>query len=293
MTPMFIHPMFAANAAVYAIQNATTEGKITVLVLLILSLFSWTIIITKFRQLMIARKATKKFFAAYNSTRDPLDIQRKGEEFDGAPAYQLYIRGADELAYQLKNNPVQVQAAAKFIPPNGGEHTNTDYLARSAETKVSMASFEAVKVILEEASGGEAMALEKGMIVLSTAVAGGPFIGRLGTVWGVMSTFAGIAESRAATLTAMAPGVAAALVATVTGLLVAIPAMFAYKFMVTTIRAITQELDGFASRYANQIEHVYVDHRPLAEEIRNANEVLANRIVGALKSEEPPALVER
>jgi biopolymer transport protein ExbB/TolQ len=290
---MFIHPMFAANAAVYAIQNATTEGKITVLVLLILSLFSWTIIITKFRQLMIARRATKKFFTAYSSTRDPLDIQRKGEEFDGAPAYQLYIRGADELAYQLKNNPVQVQATAKFIPPNGGEHTNTDYLARSAETKVSLASFEAVKVILEEASGGEAMALEKGMIVLSTAVAGGPFIGLLGTVWGVMSTFAGIAESRAATLTAMAPGVAAALVATVTGLLVAIPAMFAYNFMVTTIRAITQELDGFASRYANQIEHVYVDHRPLAEEIRNANEVLANRIVGALKSEEPPALVER
>ena len=68
-------------------------------------------------------------------------------------------------------------------------------------------------------------------------MAGGPFIGLLGTVWGVMSTFAGIAESRAATLTAMAPGVAAALVATVTGLLVAIPAMFAYNFMVTTIRA--------------------------------------------------------
>ena len=290
---MFVQPLFAANAAVYAIQNATAEGKITVIVLLILSLFSWTIIITKFRQLLIARQATKKFFAAYSSTRDPLDIQRKGEEFDGAPAYQLYIRGADELAYQLKNNPVQVQAIAKFIPPNGGEHTNTDYLARSAETKVSIASFEAVKVILEEASGGEAMALEKGMIVLSTAVAGGPFIGLLGTVWGVMSTFAGIAESRAATLTAMAPGVAAALVATVTGLLVAIPAMFAYNFMVTTIRAITQELDGFASRYANQIEHVYVDHRPLAEEIRNANEVLADRIVGALKSEEPPTLVER
>ena len=293
MTPMFIHPMFAANAAVYAIQNATTEGKITVLALLVLSLFSWTIIITKFRQLVIARQATKKFLAAYSSTRDPLDIQRKGEEFDGAPAYQLYIRGADELAYQLKNNPVQVQPTARLIPPNGREHTNTDYLARSAETKVSIASFEAVKVILEEASGGEAMALEKGMIVLSTAVAGGPFIGLLGTVWGVMSTFAGIAESRAATLTAMAPGVAAALVATVTGLLVAIPAMFAYNFMVTTIRAITQELDGFASRYANQIEHVYVDHRPLADEIRNANEVLADRIVGALKSEEPPALVER
>jgi biopolymer transport protein ExbB/TolQ len=290
---MFIHPMFAANAAMYAIQNATTEGKITVLALLVLSLFSWTIIITKFRQLMIARKATKKFFAAYTSTRDPLDIQRKGEEFDGAPAYQLYIRGADELAYQLKNNPVPVQAAPKFNGAEGGKHTDTDILARSAKTKVSMASFEAVKVILEEAAAAEAMGLEKGMIVLSTAVAGGPFIGLLGTVWGVMSTFAGIAESRAATLTAMAPGVAAALVATVTGLLVAIPAMFAYNFMVTTIRHITQELDGFASRYANQIEHVYVDHRPLAEEIRNANEVLAGHIVGALKRNETPELVDR
>jgi biopolymer transport protein ExbB/TolQ len=289
---MFVQPLFASNAAVYAIQNATTEGKITVVVLLVLSLFSWTIIITKFRQLMIARKATKKFFAAYNSTRDPLDIQRRGEEFDGAPAYQLYIRGADELAYQLKNNPVQVEAVAPSNPVDGEEHTNTDFLARSTAVKVSMASFEAVKVILEEAAGTEAMALEKGMIVLSTAVAGGPFIGLLGTVWGVMSTFAGIAESHAATLTAMAPGVAAALVATVTGLLVAIPAMFAYNFMVTTIRHLTQELDGFASRYANQIEHVYVDHRPLAEEIRNANEVLAGRIVGALKSNETTALVE-
>ena len=164
---------------------------------------------------------------------------------------------------------------------------------QSHHGQVSPASFEAVKVILEEAAGAEAMGLEKGMIVLSTAVAGGPFIGLLGTVWGVMSTFAGIAESKAATLTAMAPGVAAALVATVTGLLVAIPAMFAYNFMVTTIRAITQELDGFASRYANQIEHVYVDHRPLAEEIRHANEVLAGRIVGALKSNETTALVDR
>jgi len=289
---MFVHPLFAANAAVYAIQNATIEGKITVIALLVLSLFSWTIIITKFRQLSIARRATKRFFAAYTSTRDPLDIQRKGEEFDGAPAYQLYIRGADELAYQLKNNPLQVQSVARPNPVEGVEHTNTDFLAKSTTVKVSMSSFEAVKVILEEAAGAEAMALEKGMIVLSTAVAGGPFIGLLGTVWGVMSTFAGIAESKAATLTAMAPGVAAALVATVTGLLVAIPAMFAYNFMVTTIRAITQELDGFASRYANQIEHVYVDHRPLAEEIRDANEVLAGRIVGALKSNEAPALVE-
>jgi biopolymer transport protein TolQ len=286
---MTIEPMLAANAAVFAIKNATTEGKITVVVLLLLSLFSWTIILSKFRQLLIARAATKKFLEAYASTRDPLDIQRKNEGFDGAPAYQLYIRGADELAYQLKNNPVSVlgrpRPVVEQLPP-GAASEHTDILARDRVTKISTASFDAVRVTLEEAAGAEAMGLEKGMIVLSTAVAGGPFIGLLGTVWGVMSTFASIAENNSASLTTMAPGVAAALVATVTGLLVAIPAMFAYNFMVTTIRAITQELDGFATRYATQIEHVYVDNRPLAEEIKSANEALAGRIVDGLKADE-------
>jgi biopolymer transport protein TolQ len=287
MTSFMMEPMFAANAAVFAIKNATMEGKITVIVLLLLSLFSWTIILSKFRQLLIARAATKKFLEAYASTRDPLDIQRKNDAFEGAPVYQLYIRGADELVYQLKNNPVQVSGRSRPVAANlppGVAEEHTDFLAKANVTKISGESFDAVKVTLEEAAGAEAMGLEKGMIVLSTAVAGGPFIGLLGTVWGVMSTFASIAENNSASLTTMAPGVAAALVATVTGLLVAIPAMFAYNFMVTTIRAITQELDGFATRYATQIEHVYVDNRPLAEEIKSANEALAGRIVEGMRA---------
>ncbi len=261
-----IHPMLAVNAAVFAIKNATTEGISTVIVLVLLSLFSWTIIISKFRQLMIARAASKKFFAAYSSTRDPLDIKKRSEEFEGAPAWELYDRGAEEILYHLKNNPVQVKSVAVAGAGDG----NTDHLARAITTKITPGAFEAVKVVLEEAAAGQAMSLEKGMIVLSTAVAGGPFIGLLGTVWGVMSTFAGIAAAQQASLNAMAPGVAAALVATVTGLLVAIPAMFAYNFMVTTIRHVTQELDGFATRYANQIEHTYVDNRDIEEKIAGA-----------------------
>ena len=261
-----IHPILA-NAAVYAIENATAEGKTTCIVLVLLSLFSWTIIISKIRQLHIARNATKKFMAAYSSTRDPLDIKKRGEEFDGSPAYALYDRGAEEVLYHLKNNPVEMKNVAVVTGVGDG---NTDHLARSLTTKISTSSYEAVKVVLEEAASAQAMSLEKGMIVLSTAVAGGPFIGLLGTVWGVMSTFAGIAEKQSASLTAMAPGVAAALVATVTGLLVAIPAMFGYNFMVTTIRHITQELDGFATRYANQIEHAYVDNRDIEDKIAGA-----------------------
>jgi biopolymer transport protein TolQ len=282
MLPLHFSPFLATNALEFAIKKATPEGKATMSALLVLSLFSWTIIITKSRQLMIARKWAKKFFAAYEATRDPLDIKRKREDFEGAPAFQLYIRGADELEYHLKNYPVQSKARADQTSDPTIGHGNTEVFVRSSTTRISPASFEAVKVVMEEAAAAEAMALEKGMIVLSTAVAGGPFIGLLGTVWGVMETFAGIASAGSASLTAMAPGVAGALICTVIGLLVAIPAMFSYNFMVTTIRAITQELDGFASRYANQIEHRFVDNRPLSEEIKDANETLATRIVNAL-----------
>lgn len=296
MHPYHGIPIFAASALEFAIKKATPEGKMTMSALLVLSLFSWTIIISKARQLLIARKWAKKFFAAYNTTRDPLEIKRSGATFEGAPAYQVYLRAADELEYQLKNNPVAVTNRPAVNPDPSLEPGNTDHLARSKTSKVSAASFEAIKVVMEESSAAEAMGLEKGMIVLSTAVAGGPFIGLLGTVWGVMETFAGIASAGSASLTAMAPGVAGALICTVIGLLVAIPAMFSYNFMVTTIRAITQELDGYASRFANQMEHTYVDNRPLSEELKESNqtlasriamsnEALATRIVGALKRE--------
>lgn len=255
MIELPLTPLLASGALQFAFEKATLEGKITIGALLILSLLSWTIMLTKFRQLYIARKWTKKFLAAYASTRDPLDIKRTSGDFEGAPAYQLYSRGADELEYHLKNNPK---------PSNG-------------QVRISTGAFEAVKVTLEEAAAAEAMALEKGMIVLSTAVAGGPFIGLLGTVWGVMETFSGVARANSASLTAMAPGVAGALIATVIGLLVAIPAMFAYNFMVTTIRGITQELDGFASRYATQIDHVYVENRNLEEKIADAFDRIEER----------------
>jgi biopolymer transport protein TolQ len=257
------------SALEFAFKQATPEGKLTICALIIVSVFSWTVIISKARQLILARRAAKKFFAAYRETRDPLDIYRRKEEFDGAPAYELYVTGAEETEYHLKNNPINIERVQSVVPGISTQ-AQTDVIARSITTKISHGSFDSVRVALERAASTEALSLEKGMIILSTAVAGGPFIGLLGTVWGVMETFSGIARAQAASLTAMAPGVAGALIATVTGLFVAIPAMFAYNYMVTTIRAITQELDAFANEYATALEHKYVDNRAIADEIRNA-----------------------
>src|SRR5260370_27453061 len=106
------------------------------------------------------------------------------------------------------------------------------------------------------------------MILLPTAVAGGPFIGLFGTVWGVMETFSGIGRAGSASLTAMAPGVAAALLATVAGVSAAIPAMFAYKYMGTTIRGITPEVYTFSAEYAPALQHKYVDNPALVYVIR-------------------------
>lgn len=271
MNHLLITPLLASGALKFAFEKATPEGKTTICALVILSIFSWTVIITKARQLLRARKMGKKFFTAYRDTRDPLELARRGEEFDGAPAYELYYTGAEEVEYQLKNNPVQVARTKSLRGANSSASSaETDVLAKQITTKISPSSFESVRVALERAASQQALSLEKGMIILSTAVAGGPFIGLLGTVWGVMETFSGIAAAQSASLTAMAPGVAGALIATVTGLFVAIPAMFAYNYMVTTIRAITQELDAFAGEYATALEHKYVDNRPLAEELREA-----------------------
>src|SRR5580765_2431680 len=110
----YLTPIFASGALDFAFKQATVEGKITIGVLIIVSIFSWSVIITKGRQLIRARKMGKKFFAAYRQTKDPLDIGRRGEQFDGAPAYELYVTGVEELDYHLKNNPVDVRGQTRI-----------------------------------------------------------------------------------------------------------------------------------------------------------------------------------
>ena len=272
-------PIFA-NAMTFALEKSTIEGKATIGLLAVVSLFSWTVIIKKARQLYLAQKAGKKFFEAYRATRDPLEMFNKKSDFTDAPAFEVYAAGAEELAYHLKNNPVTVRAKAKSSGEVSSGHT--DHLAKSTVTKVSGSAFESVRVVLDRSVGQQALSLEKGMIILSTAVAGGPFIGLLGTVWGVMETFSGIAIAKAASHTAMAPGVAGALIATVVGLFVAIPAMFAYNYMITSIRAITQELDNFNSELSTSMEHVYVDNRSIAEEVAEALKQIFPERAGAV-----------
>jgi biopolymer transport protein ExbB/TolQ len=128
----------------------------------------------------------------------------------------------------------------------------------SRPQSVSLKSMEHVKRTLERAVAQESLKLESGLILLAITVSGAPFLGLLGTVWGVMSTFSHIAMSGNASLTTMAPGVAAALVTTVAGLLVAIPSMFGYNWLVHHLRVLTVELDNFAQELVSKMEIEYL-----------------------------------
>ena len=123
-----------------------------------------------------------------------------------------------------------------------------------ATRRLSIKTIEHIKGNMERTVAEECLRLESGLIWLAIAVSGSPFIGLLGTVWGVMSAFSYVGAKGSADLATMAPGVAGALIATVGGLAVAIPAMFFYNWLVHDLRAFTVEMDSFSQELASKIE---------------------------------------
>jgi len=239
-----IHTL-AAGGLVFAFQQSTLPGRIILLSLFTASIFSWTVMVTKFRVIRFAQRRRDDFLDLFRADRQPLRIFADRIRFDGAPVFTVYKAGCRELTFQLL----------------GSSEVDETFRARlDSAPKISPSQMRVVTTAMERAVGETALRLESQMILLATAVSGAPFLGLLGTVWGVMETFGDVAAAGSANLAAMAPGVSAALITTVTGLLVAIPAMFGYNFLVTTIRAMVVELDNFGQELASEFEHKYVDH---------------------------------
>lgn len=195
-----------------------------------------------------ARKQTERFFAVFRKNRQPLNLFETGLGFEGSPAYAVYKAGCEELTFQML----------------GSSEVDDTFAARvEVADKISPAQMRAVSVAMERAVGESGLRMESQMIILATAVSGSPFLGLLGTVWGVMDAFSGVAMAGTPNLAAMAPGVSGALLTTVVGLLVAIPAMFGYNFLVTSLRALIVQTDNFAAELSSAFEHRFVnfDHR--------------------------------
>ncbi len=201
--------------------------------------------ITKFRMIRFARKQTERFFAIFKKYRQPLHVYETGLFFEGSAAYAVYRAGCEELAYQMLGS---------------GEVDDTFSARVEVADRISPAQMRSVTAAMERAVGEAGLRMESQMIILATAVSGSPFLGLLGTVWGVMDTFSGVAMAGTPNLAAMAPGVSGALLTTVVALLVAIPAMFGYNFLVTSLRATIVQTDNFAAQLSSDFEHRFVDY---------------------------------
>jgi biopolymer transport protein ExbB len=131
---------------------------------------------------------------------------------------------------------------------------------------LSEETLEAIKATLDAAQIEEVQALDKGVVLLTISIAGGPFIGLLGTVLGVMITFASIALAGDVNVNAIAPGIAAALLATVTGLAVAIPALFGYNYISTQNSDVVAKTQIFGDRLITRFAELQRRHLKLAAE---------------------------
>lgn len=228
----------------YAFVHSTLAGKAVLFTLMIGSIFSWAVMLQKIYMIRQAKADTRRFLRRFRSSRKPLTILQTREVYPDSPAYQVYVAGCEELCFYLL----------------GSTEIDDTFAKRVIEARpVSAVAMSAVRSAMEREVGEQALKLEDRMTVLATAVSGAPFLGLLGTVWGVMDTFSGIAVAQHASLAAMAPGVSAALITTVTGLLVAIPAMFGYNFLVVTLRGMIVELDNFAAELASSLDHRFLE----------------------------------
>jgi biopolymer transport protein TolQ len=234
-------PIFfaAANAnkaeLLYVWEQATPEAKAIIVCLMVFSIIAWSVMIAKAIQMRRAKRLNQFFTAEYRNQKQVLDVFDRRVQADGCPMFTVYNSGSIELDARLKS-------------PDGGRKRH-----------VSLKGMEHVKRTLENSVAQESLKLESGLILLAIAVSGAPFLGLLGTVWGVMSTFGHVAQQGKADLATMAPGVAAALITTVAGLLVAIPSMFGYNWLVHNLRVLTVELDNFAQDLVSKMETEYLE----------------------------------
>jgi biopolymer transport protein TolQ len=200
--------------------------------LLLLSVFSWALILQKLAQLGGMDRKTEKFLRMFRGGRGLSDPNTLRAGVGSSPLVAVYAAGYRELEAQM----------------NGANPRGTSGRLKNAG---------AVGVEMQVAAGEEVRRLEKGMSSLATIASVSPFIGLFGTVWGVMDAFAGLGEAGAASLRAVAPGIAEALITTAAGLFAAIPALIAYNHCLHGIRGIASRMSDFAAEFVAKIETIY------------------------------------
>lgn len=210
------------------LESATVVVKGILCLLVAMSLWSWTIIFWKLISLGRARRLVLRG----NSIMDRADTLSSGlqkiSEDRSSPLHRIGTAAVKEFRTLEKS----------AVPPAYKRKLIKDTLRRVLRQRVS----------------SEMKKLTSSLSFLATCANGAPFIGLFGTVWGIMHSFHSIGQAKSAALSAVAPGISEALVATAIGLAVAIPATIAFNFFLGVLAGIETEMVNFASSFLNRIE---------------------------------------
>lgn len=238
---------FLSPGLQYGLEHSNLTCWIICGVLALLSITSWAVILSKHFLLSRVHKANLSFLREYRESNHALELYQQREPHEFSSFYHIYHAACREMSWYLL----------------GEDEPGTTFAARlQGAGRITPSQMNAVQVAMERSVAEAALRLEARMSWVATALSGAPFLGLLGTVWGILDTFSTLAtESGTATLATLAPGITTALVTTVLGLLVAIPSMVGYNALVNRIRGMVVRLDNFASELNAGFDRTFVDHR--------------------------------
>jgi len=211
------------------LMNAGPVVKAVLIVLVCFSAAAWGIILYKRRQFSRSKKQTKAFLEVFRRSTRFAEVQSACEKLADSPLVGLFQAGYAELNAQLRS---------------GG-----DDRPGGVATRPTLKSMEAVDRALIRASTVEVAKLEHRVPFLATTASITPYIGLFGTVWGILSSFLGIAQAGATSLGVVAPGIAEALIATAAGLFAAIPAVYFYNDLTSQVKAAVNEMEDFSMEF--------------------------------------------
>lgn len=241
----FEHIMLFGDIA----KNMMFDGWIAIGVCVLMISVGWTVALKKFAYLNSIQKGTAEFLKQWKALSSDLtaidhtddqSVQSFGGNADPAtqalvrqsPLYQIYHIGSEEIRHRLARDKDRTKG-------------------------LSGRSIQAIRAALDAGLVHATHKLTNGLVYLTISIAGGPYVGLLGTVVGVMITFAIIAKSGEVDVNSIAPGIASALLATVAGLVVAIPALFIYSYLNNRIKNTTAEIHVFIDEFIARMAEFY------------------------------------
>jgi biopolymer transport protein TolQ len=222
--------------------------KAILLILLGFSLVSWAIILQKSLVLRRLRGKRRRFFEVFERRSSLAEAYQGALAIADNPLTEVFKAGTRELKHLSQRPTAEERAGGPLELAMGGSA-----VAPARAPAITILEKESIHMALEREAAQRVDKLERGLPFLATTGSVAPFFGLLGTVWGVMDAFLNIGLRGTGNLSVVAPGIAEALVTTIAGLAVAIPAVIAYNWFVNQIKEIADELGHFSSELINVI----------------------------------------